>query len=107
MTASIYYYYFLGCSTPVLADSGILIKLIHYHIVFVFMNLSITAFSLEIAMQGSLTDIAVSRASVHPWRIFTRQGYRKLMVKWLLFLAFLMVCLTFQSYLHSRTVFIS
>lgn len=42
-------------------------------------------------------DIPVSRVSVHPWRIIMRFVYRKLMVKWLPFLAFLMVLHCFPA----------
>lgn len=48
-------------------------------------------------MQGLVMDIPVSRVNVHPWRTILRYGYQKLKVKWLPFLVFSMVRLTFPK----------
>lgn len=42
-------------------------------------------------MEVSTTGIQLSRVKELPWRISMRQGFRKLTVRWLLFLVFSMV----------------
>lgn len=49
------------------------------------------AFSLEGNLQSSAMDIPVLKVKELQWRISMRQGYLKLMVRWLPFLEFLMV----------------
>jgi hypothetical protein len=43
-------------------------------------------------MEGSAMDIPVLRVKDLQWRISLRPKYQRLMVRWLAFLVFLMVC---------------
>ena len=63
------------------------------------------AFSLEIKMEVSTMDIPLSRVKELPWRISTRQGFQKLMVRWLLFLVFSMVRPRFLLPIHGTILF--
>ena len=63
------------------------------------------AFSLEIEMEVSTMDIPLSRVKELPWRISTRQGFQKLMVRWLLFLVFSMVRPRFLLPIHGTILF--
>ena len=52
----------------------------------------LTASSLRIKMKRSAMDTPVIKVKGHQWRISMKQGYQKLMVRWLPFLVFMMVC---------------
>lgn len=67
--------------------------------------LFVVAFLLETEMQNSAMGIPVSRVKGLQWRISMRQGYQKLMVRWLPSLVFLMVCLIFLNYLSLKVLF--
>ena len=56
-------------------------------------------------MEVSTMDIPLSRVKELPWRISTRQGFQKLMVRWLLFLVFSMVRPRFLLPIHGTILF--
>ena len=68
----------------------------------------LVALLLAIKMGGSAMDIPLLRVNELQWKISLRQGYLKLMVRWLHFLVYLMVrCYSFLKIIQIRYLKIS